>query len=924
MLSFALIAAALVPQLAPLDARPTARPDTTARDTATLATLPVRADAGDAGARALLGRARAARLAQDAALTSYDAHTYQRFSVGLGLGAFARERLLLRTEGAAHVTWARGAGVTVEQTGSRAVFPLANEQHTTADLVDATPIPYFPGRETLWFPSSSFGVAKPDVDPTSFIHPLANGSEAYYRYALGESSGIRLPDGRSIGLRELKITPRRPSPRAFVGSFWFDTASGHVVRAVYRMSVDFDLWAAADADVRRRLDSLRQAAAHDTATAGAADRRRARAGAEQDIREEHPPRWFTFATGPVRATISAITVEYGLFQGRVWLPRRSVAEGQATSGFLRMPVTLDERYRYDAVTVAGEGAPARAVSSGTPGRDSVPNSAVPNSATRAAAPAVLRTAIDSALALAPADSAARGEVMVGTSGGREARAGLRGTTGAERRARVDSLLRAWARAGVDLTRRSDSLTALGDSAGARRLTGERDRLRRRAAGLARRESQCGSGATFYDAGASHRGDDGPVVRVRRPCDRSTLATSPDLPKSPYDADETPTGAADRAALLSALDGVVPAAWPPHAPRLRTGLDLVRFNRVEGLSVGVGATTTLPAGYAADATLRLGLADFVPNAELGVTRTRGASNPSTLRLAAYHRLAVANDDWGNPLGFGASLAAALYGRDEGFYYRSWGAELRGTRPADALVDPDATPSTGWNPLDLFRGAALGWRVFAEDERGAAAELRKGAIGPRYVPNVAADRLAAFGVGGDLARTFGADPAGLRATVRARVEGAAARYADDGPGPRTAPYARALGEVTLSRPLGFVTPSVTAATGALAGGRVPVQRLFYLGGLQTVRGNFPRAEGDGYIGRQFWLTRAELGLGTGTLVRPVVFFDAGRAGERAFARGETLRGAGAGATFLDGLLRAEVAKGLGAQKAVRVDLSLGGRF
>lgn len=931
MLSFALTAAAALLRLAqPAHPAPPAPVQP-----APVQPTPVRATAGDSAARALLARARAARLTQDAALTSYDAHTYQRLSVGLGLSAFSRERLLLRTESAAHVTWSRTAGVTVEQTGSRAVFPLASGEHTAADLVDLAPIPYFPGRETLWFPSSAFGVAKPDIDSTSFIHPLANGAEGYYRYALGDAAGIRLPDGRSIGLRELRITPRRPSPRTFVGSFWFDTASGHVVRAVYRMSVDFDLWAAADADVRRRLDSVRRAAARDTlpdtVSGSAAERRQRRAGAERDIQEEHPPRWFTFMTGPVRATISAITVEYGLFEGRVWLPRRSVAEGVATSGFLRLPVTLDEQYRYDAVTVAGETPGIASTSAGTVPNDTSSSRLVGATAAEVArnAPGVdlglLHTAIDSALAMAPDDSAARGSSRASVSIGDETRVDLQvATGGAANRARVDSLLRTWRRAEADLARRSDSLATRGDSAGARRLRRERYRLQARGAALARRVTQCAAGATFYDAETARRGRGGPVVRVRRPCNEATLATSPDLPKSPYDADDTALAASDRAALLATLDGIAPAAWPPHAPRLRTGLDLVRFNRVEGLSVGIGATTTLPRGYTADGTVRLGIADWVPNAELGLTRTRGAANPTTTRLAVYHRLAVANDEWGNPLGLGASLAAALYGRDEGFYYRSWGAALSGTRPADALVDPDASRSSAWNPLTFIRGASLGWRVFAEEERRATAELRKGAIGPPYAPNIAADRLAAFGMGGELARTFGADPAGLRATIRARGEGAIARYALDDPGTRTAPYARALADVTLSRPLGPVTATVTAAIGGVAGGRVPVQRLFYLGGLQTVRGNFPRATGDGYVGREFWLTRSELGLGTRTLVKPVVFFDAGRAAERAFAPGETLRGVGVGVVFLDGLVRAEVARGLGDQHAVRVDLSLGGRF
>ncbi|HEY0778149.1 MAG TPA: hypothetical protein VGD56_09305, partial [Gemmatirosa sp.] len=457
-----------------------------------------------------------------------------------------------------------------------------------------------------------------------------------------------------------------------------------------------------------------------------------------------------------------------------------------------------------------------------------------------------------------------------------------------------------------------------------RLRVQRDRVRRRAAAVALREQQCATGATTYDAGTVRQGDGGPLLHIRRPCDPSTLASSPDLPKSPYDPDETPMAAADRAALLASLDGVVPSAWPARGARVRTGLDLVRFNRVEGLSLGIAGSTVLPAGYGADATLRIGVADLVPNAEVGLSRTQGAANPSTLRLAAYRRLAVANDDWGNPLGFGASLAAALYGRDEGFYYRSWGAELRGTRPADAITNPDATRTSAWNPFALFRGAALGWRVFAEEQGVAEQEVHRGAFGPRYVPNIGADRVATAGVSGELARTFGADPNGFRFVVRARGEGAVDHYAIDDPGTRTAPYGRGLGEVTASRPLGPVTASVTAAAGGVAGGRVPDQRLFYLGGLQTVRGTFPSAAGDGYVGREFWLTRSALGFGSGTLIRPEVFFDAGRAADRAFARGNTLRGAGAGAVFLDGLVRGEVARGLGVGQGWRADVTLGGRF
>jgi hypothetical protein len=329
-----------------------------------------------------------------------------------------------------------------------------------------------------------------------------------------------------------------------------------------------------------------------------------------------------------------------------------------------------------------------------------------------------------------------------------------------------------------------------------------------------------------------------------------------------------------------------------------------------------------------ATARLGIGDLIPNAELALSRTDGRS---TVRLGAYQRLAVANDDWGNPLSLGASLASALYGRDEGFYYRALGAELGGTRPA-----PFGAVTRGWNPL---AGATLGWRVFAERQRGASVEVGSGAFGPRFAPNVPGDRTVTLGAGGDLARTFGVDPSRARLATRVRAEGAWARFDDafpplpfapggDAAGPalaRTSPYARGMAEATLSRPLGAFAASVTGAAGATAGARVPTQRLFYVGGLQTVRGQFAQPYGPGYAGTAFWLARSELGF-SATTARPTVFYDVGWAGPRErFGRpGRPLSGVGAGLSFLDGLLRADLSRGIAPERRWRFDLSLDARF
>ena len=67
---------------------------------------------------------------------------------------------------------------------------------------------------------------------------------------------------------------------------------------------------------------------------------------------------------------------------------------------------------------------------------------------------------------------------------------------------------------------------------------------------------------------------------------------------------------------------------------------------------------------------MSLADAQLNGELFGTRANGRRQ---LDLGIYRRLEASND-YGDPLSFGSSLNALLFGLDEGFYYRTWGGEL----------------------------------------------------------------------------------------------------------------------------------------------------------------------------------------------------------------------------------------------------------
>ena len=155
------------------------------------------------------------------------------------------------------------------------------------------------------------------------------------------------------------------------------------------------------------------------------------------------------------------------------------------------------------------------------------------------------------------------------------------------------------------------------------------------------------------------------VAYRTPCDVKRLANSPDLPGSIFDPGDEIFGATERDALIK--EALSLGAQPPFLlgsghlppPTIRWGADLMRYNRVEGFSAGAQVDQPLGGGYTARAVGRLGLADFEPNVELTLERT---NLEKTYALTGYNRLVAAND-WGNPLSFGSSLSALLFGNVE---------------------------------------------------------------------------------------------------------------------------------------------------------------------------------------------------------------------------------------------------------------------
>ncbi len=268
----------------------------------------------DPVARDLLLRARKARLEQDSMLVSYEARAFQRISVGMGLRAFGRERLLMRHEDVSQVKWHKARGAWVDVKGSRTALPVAkdDEGSENVDMAGDPPIPYYPGRDDLWIGS---GLAKAEVNERELVHPIAEGSEAYYTYETGDSVIMVLPDQQRITLREIKVEARAPKWNLAVGSFWFDQTTAHLVRAVYRLSVPIDIWA---------MDETK--------------------GDMNDV-----PLFVKPLLTPMRASVDAISLEYGLYNQRFWLPKLQVLEANAQVSMMRVPVQMEQRFRYASV-----------------------------------------------------------------------------------------------------------------------------------------------------------------------------------------------------------------------------------------------------------------------------------------------------------------------------------------------------------------------------------------------------------------------------------------------------------------------------------------------------------------------------------------------------------------------------------------------
>jgi hypothetical protein len=331
--------------------------------------------------------------------------------------------------------------------------------------------------------------------------------------------------------------------------------------------------------------------------------------------------------------------------------------------------------------------------------------------------------------------------------------------------------------------------------------------------------------------------------------------------------------------LAKLSEELPAEWvgrSPYGLAWERFSDIARFNRVQGLSLGVGyqvrpgpAFTTVHAGA------RFGIGDRRPTASLAWRR----DGPGGLFNVLAYRDVFEFESWTSGQSVGNSLNAIFTGHDDADYYLALGGGF----------------SYQWN-VGFFRDIEFTARI----ERHRSMETEVGAP----VPGI-------WGPGTFQPNSPVAEGTYYRARVRRPISVGPATLVAGGDllGSDSLLSARVWG--TTSIPFGILRRTGTLTLRAGAGrGDAMSQLAFRVGGPHTVRGY----EYGTRTGREFWSAQLDFAVARSPFWAPVVFVDVGDT-----FTAYPLIGAGAGLSLVNGMLRFNFSKGVRPSNGIRFDLA-----
>jgi hypothetical protein len=322
--------------------------------------------------------------------------------------------------------------------------------------------------------------------------------------------------------------------------------------------------------------------------------------------------------------------------------------------------------------------------------------------------------------------------------------------------------------------------------------------------------------------------------------------------------------------------------PPLHPALAAALrDGLRFNRVQGASLGGTARLKLGALTALEPGVRISAGDERVTGALALRRDGPDLEWS---LGAHHRLRE-SEPWTGGLSLPSSLRAALMGDDAADYYLTTGGELAvwwrlgdlaGTRLAMGMERQRSVTATGGSAV---HDVLFGDGDFPANPAVADGDFARVSVSHRFERDDG--RSVELGLEG----LAGADRAGGRAWMTADL-----RFG-----------------------LGARRGRLTARAGHTLGDSLP-QLEFRAGGRHTVRGyEYGMRRGEGV-----WAVQGEMEVYPNEWAAPLLILDVGNV--IGSGSGDPLIGAGIGVSVGNGWLRIDLVKGLHPSTVVRADIGV----
>ncbi|WP_419860872.1 hypothetical protein [Candidatus Palauibacter sp.] len=188
----------------------------------------------DETARQLMLGLRAARDTARLTIDSYTALVRER--LGAEVPTLRRNRPFMHGERTVRVRWSRDEPAVVHVLGARSRTPL----------FDPGDSEFFAGLRTERFGADplgdpfTFGFSVFEFPQTATRSPLEPGSERYYQFRSGDTTSVRLSNGRVLRAVAVTAVPRYPSIRLVSAIMWIDAESFGLARVAYRLAKPID------------------------------------------------------------------------------------------------------------------------------------------------------------------------------------------------------------------------------------------------------------------------------------------------------------------------------------------------------------------------------------------------------------------------------------------------------------------------------------------------------------------------------------------------------------------------------------------------------------------------------------------------------------------------------------------------------------